>query len=113
MPSNCGAGEDSWESLDCKEIQPVNLKEDQPWIFTGRTDAEEAALVFWSSDANRWLIEKVPDARKDGGQKEKTASEDEMAGPHHWCNEHELVQTPGDGEGQGGRACCSPWGLKE
>ena len=36
-----------------------------------------------------------------------------MAGWHHRCNEHELGQTPGDGEGQGGLACCSPQGRKE
>ena len=36
-----------------------------------------------------------------------------MAGWHHRCNEHELGQTPGDGEGQGGLACCSPWCHKE
>ena len=36
-----------------------------------------------------------------------------MAGWHHRCNEHELGQTPGDGGGQGGLACCSPWGQKE
>ena len=52
------------------------------------------------------------DAGKDWGQKEKRVSEDEMAGWHYWCNEHELGQTPGDGEGQGGLACCSPWGHK-
>ena len=40
-------------------------------------------------------------------------SEGEMAGWHHQCNEHELGQTLGDGEGQGGLACCSPWGRKE
>ena len=40
-------------------------------------------------------------------------SEDEMAGWHHRCNEHELGQTPGDGEGQGVLVCCSPWGHKE
>ena len=69
--------------LDSKEIKPVSLKGDQPWIFTGRTDAEAEAPVFWSSDVNRQLIEKVPDAGKDRGQKEKRASEDEMAGWHH------------------------------
>ena len=47
--------------------------------------------------------------RKIEKQKEKTASEDEKAGWHHRCNEHELGQTPGDGEGQGGLVCCSPW----
>ena len=61
---------------------------------------------------NRQLTGKVPDAGKDRGQKEKRASEDEMAGWHHRCNEHELGQTPRDGKGQGGLACCSPWGLK-
>ena len=36
-----------------------------------------------------------------------------MDGQHHQCNEHELGQTPGDGEEQRGLACCSPWGRKE
>ena len=36
-----------------------------------------------------------------------------MARWHHWCNGHELGQTSGDGEGQGGLACCSPGGCKE
>ena len=96
--------------LDSKEIKTVNLKRDQPWIFTGKTDAE--APVFWSSAVNRQLIGKVPDAGKEWGQK-KRASEHEMAGQHHWCSEHELGQILGDGEGQGGLACCSSWGLKE
>ena len=43
----------------------------------------------------------------------KAALSDEIARGHHWCNEHELGQTPGDGEGQEGLACCSPWGHKE
>ena len=41
------------------------------------------------------------------------ASEDEMAGRYYRCNEHELGQTLGDGEGQGGLGYCSPWGCKE
>ena len=40
-------------------------------------------------------------------------TEDETAGWHHRLNEHEFEQTPGDGEGQGSLACCSPWGCKE
>ena len=64
--------------MNSKEIKPVNLKGDQPQILTGRTDAE--VLVFWSSDANRRLTGKVPDAGKDPGQKEKKIPEDEMAG---------------------------------
>ena len=109
--------EDSWKSLVSKEIKPVNPKGDQPWIFTGRTDAEDEVPVFWSSDVNRQLIGKVPDAGKDQGQKEKRALEDEIAVwhelAHEQFNERELGQTLGDGEGQGGLAYCSPWGRKE
>ena len=103
MPSDCGAGEDSWESLDSREIKPVNFKGHQPWIVTGRTDAEAEAPVFWSSNVNRWLNGKVPDAGKDWGQKEKRGSEDEMAGQCYYrCIEQELGQTLGAGKGQGG-----------
>ena len=65
--------------LECKEIKSVNLKGDQPWIFT-----EAEAPVCWSSDSNAWLIGKVPDVGKDWGQKEKRVSEDELAVWHHW-----------------------------
>ena len=43
----------------------------------------------------------------------RRGSQDEMSGQHQRCNEHELGQTPGDGEGHGSLACCCPWGLKE
>ena len=99
-------------SLDSKEVKPVNLKGDQPWIFPGRTDAEAEARVCWLSDVNGRLTGKVPDAGKDWGQKEKRASEAEMAGRHHRRNEHELGQTPGNGEGRGGLAYCSPRGHR-
>ena len=99
--------------LDSKEVQPVNLKRNQPFILIGSTDAEAEALVFWSSDANSWLIGKVLDAGKDWGQKEKRVTEDEMVGRHHWCKGHKLGQILGDGEGHGGLVWCSPWGLKE
>ena len=66
-----------------------------------------------SSDANRQLVGKALNAGKDQGQKDKRASVDEVAGQHHQCNEQELGQTPGDGEGQGGLLCCSTWGRKE
>ena len=55
--------------LDSKEIQPVNLKENQPWIFTRRSDAEVETALFWSSNVNSWLIGKVPDAGKDWGKR--------------------------------------------
>ena len=94
MSSNFGAGEDSWESLGQQGDQPANLKGNQHWIFTRRTGAEAEAPEFCSSDMNRRLIGKVPDAGKDWGQEEKRASEDEMAGRHHRCKEHELGKLP-------------------
>ena len=41
--------------LDCKEIQPVNPKGNQTWIFIGRTDAEAEASILWLPDAKNWL----------------------------------------------------------
>ena len=69
MLLNCGVEEDSWEldswELDCKEIQPVNPKENQSQIFIGRTDAKAETPILWPPDAKNWLIGKVPDAGKD------------------------------------------------
>ena len=113
MPLNCGVQKTRESPLDSKKIKPVNLMGNQPWIFIGRTVAEAEALVFWSSEANSWLSGKVPDAGNDWGQKEKKASEDEMAGWHHQSNEHKLGQTLGDGKGEGSLAWCWPRGHKE
>ena len=55
--------------VDCKEIKPVNSKGNQPWIFTGRTDAK--GPILWPFDAKSWLNGKDPDAGKDWRQKEK------------------------------------------
>ena len=108
MLLNCGVGEDSSESLDCKEIKPVSPKGNQPQIFIGRTDAEAEAPILWPPDAKSWLIGKAPDAGKDWRQEEKGMTEDEMVAWHHWLNEHEFEQVPGDGEGQGSLVHCSP-----
>ena len=43
----------------------------------------------------------------------RRGQQDEMVGWHHRLNRHESEQAPGDGEGQGSLACCSPWGCKE
>ena len=63
--------------------------------------------------SHKLSIGKDLDAGKDWRQEEKGTTEDEMAGWHHWLNGHEFEQTLGDGEGQGGLACSSPWGCKE
>ena len=95
--------------LDCREIQPVNLKGNQSWIFIGRTDVETEteAPILWPPDSKSWLIRKDPYAGKDQRQ-EKGITDDEVVGWHHWLNEHEFEQAPRDGEGQGSLECCSP-----
>ena len=112
MLSNCGIGEDS-NPLDSKEIQPVNPKGNQPWIFIGRTDAKAEAPILWPPDMKSQLIRKDPDAGKDKRQEEKGMTEDEMVGWHHELNGHEFEQAPGDGKGEGSLACYNPWGHKE
>ena len=94
--------------LDCKGIQPIYPKENQSWIFIGRTDAEAETPILWPPDAKNWLIGKDPDARKDWRQEEKGMTENEMVGWLHRHNEHEFERAPGIGDGQGSLACCSP-----
>ena len=83
MLLNCGVGEDSWGSLDCKGVQPVHSKGDQSWVFIGRTDAEAETSIFWPPHEKSWLIGKDPDAGRDWGQEEKGTTEDDgwMASP--------------------------------
>ena len=51
--------EKSLESpLDNKKIKPVNPKENQSWMFTGRTDAESEPPVLWPPDVKNWLLKK-------------------------------------------------------
>ena len=99
--------------LDCKEIQPVHPKGNQSWMFIGRTGFEAETPVLWPPHAKSWLIGKDPDAGRDWGQEEKGATEDEMAGWHHWLDGSESEWTPGVGDGQGGLAFCDSWGRKE
>ena len=105
MLLNCGVEEDSW---DCKEIQSVNPKGNQAWIFIGRTDAEAETPKLWPPDTKNWLTGKGPDAGKDCRQEEEMTTEDEMVGWHHWLDLHEFEQALGVGDGQGSLACCSP-----
>ena len=98
--------------LDCKEIQPVNPKGNQSWIFIGRTNAETETPIFWPPDAKNWLTGKNPDAGKDWRQDEKGTTEDEMVGWHHQLDGHEFEHAPGVGDGHGSLACCSSWGCK-
>ena len=80
MVWNCGAGADSWESLGLQEDKPVNHKENQPWIFIGKTGAEAEAPILWPPDS--------------------------MVGFHQQLNRHAFEQTLGDIDGQESLVCC-------
>ena len=90
MLLNYGDGEDSQQSLgQQKKIKP---KGNQPWIFTGRTDAEAdtpITLATWYKD---------PDAGKAWRQVENQVTEDEMVGWHHWFNGYKFEQILGDSD---------------
>ena len=75
--------------LDCKEIQPVNLKEISP-EFIGRTDAAAETPILGPPDAKNWFIGKDPDAVKDRRQEGKGTTKDEMVGWHHQFDGHEF-----------------------
>ena len=76
--------------LDWKEIQPVNPKGNQSWIFIGRIDTETATPILWPPDAKNWLIWKDPDAGKDWRWEKKGMTEDEMVRWHHRLDGHEF-----------------------
>ena len=77
--------------LEFKEIQPVNLKGNQSWIFIGRIDGEAETPIIKSSDVGNWLIRKDPDVGKYWRWEEKGMTEDETVGWHHRLDgqEHE------------------------
>ena len=72
--------------LDCKEIQPVHPKGDQPWVFIGRADVEAETPIFCPPDLKSWLIWKDLDVGKDWRQEEKGRTEDKIVGcTRTWC----------------------------
>ena len=77
MLSNCGAGEDSCESLgeESNEIKALSPKGKQPWIIIGRTDAEAEVPILWLPDVKSQPVRKDPDAGNDWGQEEKGTTE--------------------------------------
>ena len=84
----------------------INLNshwKDWCWSWSSNT------LATWCKEPTHW---NRPWCWKDWRQKEKKMRKDEMVGWHHQLNGHEFEQTPGDSEGQGSQACCSPWGHK-
>ena len=70
MLLNYGVEKTLESPLDCKEIQPVHPKGNQPWIFIGSSVDKAEAPIFWPPGTKRWL-----EAGKDWRQKEKGAAE--------------------------------------
>ena len=97
----------SWTTRISNQVNP---KRNNPWIFIGRTDPEAEAPILWPLDAKSQLIGKDPDIGKDWEQeKEDRGWDDWMASLTQWTW---VKKTLGDGEGQGSRPCCSPWGCR-
>ena len=82
-------------SKDCKEIQPVFLKDISPG------HSLEGLMLLWPPDAKSWLIWNDPDAGKDWRWEENGTTEDETVGWHHWLSGHEFEQAPEVGDRQG------------
>ena len=76
--------------LDSKEIQPVCPRENQYWIFIGRTNAKAETSIILPLDEKNWLIWKDPDSGKDWRQEEKGTTDNERVGRHHWLNGHKF-----------------------
>ena len=77
--------------LDCKEIQPVHSKGDQPWVFIGGTDVEAETSILWPPDAKSWLIGKVSfnpywcwERLRAGGEWDNRGWDGLMASPTQW-----------------------------
>ena len=72
--------------LDRKEIQPVNVKGNQSWIFIGRTNAEAEAPILWPLDPKNWLIGKDPDGseRLKAGEGDDKGWDGWIASPTWW-----------------------------
>ena len=100
-----------WQKQPTNGLESI-LKEINPGISLEemmlKLKLQYIGCLMWRVDA----LEKT-DAGRDCGQEKKGTTEDEMAGWHHWLDGRESEWTPGDGDRQGGLACCDSWGLKE
>ena len=99
--------------LNCKEIQPVNPKGNQSWIFIGRSDAEAETPIFWPPDVKNWFTGKDPgcwERLKAGGEEDNRGWDVWMASPARWPW---VWATSRICDTQGILACCSPWGCQE
>ena len=88
------------------------LKEIKPEYSLEGLMLQRKLQYFGHLMAKSWVIGKDLDAGKDWRQEEKRTTEDEMVGWHHQLDGHEFEKAPKVDDGQGGLACCSPWGCR-
>ena len=91
------------QSIIKKSVLNIHWK-DWCWRWNSNT------LATWSKELTRWKRPWCWERLRAGGEKGMT--EDEIVGWHHWVDGHEFEYAPGVDDGQGGLACCSPWGRK-
>ena len=90
-----------------------NPRENQSWMFIGRTDAEGEVPILWPPDTKINSLKKTLMLGKTEGRRRiRWTTEDQMVGWHHWLNGHEFEQAPGDGEGQGKSGVLQSMGLQ-
>jgi len=92
--------------LDSKEIKPVNLKGNQPWISLEERMGSSNTLATWCKQPTHWKRPWYWESLKAVFWKK---AEDKLVGWHHWLNGHELGWTLGDSERQGGLSCYRPF----
>ena len=86
-----------------KEISPEYSLEG----LTLKLKLQHFGHLMWRDDSFEKTL-----TLKDWRQEEKGTTEKENVGWHHRLNGHESEWTPRAGDGQGGLACCSPWGRR-
>ena len=99
--------------LDCKEIQPVNPKGNQPWIFIGRTELKLKLQYFHYLMPRTDSLEKILMLGKIEGRRRRRWQRMRWLDCITDSMDMSLEQAPGDGEGQETLSCCSPGGGKE
>ena len=96
--------------LDCKKIQPVHPREISPG---GSLDGLMLKLKLQHFGHLTWRVDSLEKTLMLGGIGGRRWREQQRMRWHHWLDGHEFGWTPGAGDGQGGLACCKPWGRKE
>ena len=92
--------------LDCK-IKSVNPKENQSWIFIGRTNAEAEATILWPPDEKNWPLEKTLMLGKIEGRRRRGQQRMRWLDGINHSMRHESEQASGADDGQGSLARCS------